>query len=149
MREIKFRAWDRHEKRMIEADELVFWNGCCYRNPTKSLNDPNKPHVPARLKGYSILEEYIMQYTGLKDKNGTEIYEGDIVKFNDFWSEITGGNVGDTIRTCFVEYITSGFFLRDVLDEEYEEDLGMALINDDEFEVIGNVYQNGGLLNDS
>ena len=133
MREIKFRAWDKESKRILNIARFDFADHTVYS------------HLFA-CDGYLAENLKIMQYTGLKDKNGTEIYDGDIVKFNDFWSEITGGNVGDTIRTCFVEYIMSGFFLRDVLDEEYEEDLGMALINDDEFEVIGNIYEHPHLI---
>ena len=131
MREIKFRAWCNYERKMYNKfyieEHMTYAFFCELIESAKERYD-------------------LMQYTGLKDKNGTEIYEGDIVKFNDYWGAITGGDVGDTIRTCFVQYIISGFFLVDVIDEEYEEDLGMALINADELEVIGNIYEHKHLL---
>ena len=135
MRKIKFRAWDRHEKRMVEADELVFWAGCCYRNPTKSLNDPNKPYAPAKLRGYSILEEYVMQYTGLKDINGKEIYEGDILETRDG-------------RLHIVIYKDEGFITEYRYNlRGFEETIDIPLRNiSKRSEVIGNIYDHSELL---
>ncbi|RPG37662.1 MAG: hypothetical protein CBB72_002220 [Muricauda sp. TMED12] len=63
MREIKFRAWDGKKMILLHLDDWTFFNGeLCHRNA---------PKYP------------VMQYTGLHDKNGKEIYEGDICKHNE------------------------------------------------------------------
>lgn len=62
MREIKFRAWDTDNKKMVLWGELL------------SKNLQNILSMP-KYCGYEL-----MQYTGIKDKNGKEIYEGDIVQ---------------------------------------------------------------------
>lgn len=138
-REIKFRAWDKLEKRMGEVSCIKF------RNVQYS-------QVFVRFKQLGkIVDEWfnydegscnnviLMQYTGLKDKNGKEIYEGDIVK-------IAGRYFKDSkVEHNFkVEYDESRawFGVLDALhtvslnDFDYEEDL----------EVIGNIYENPELL---
>lgn len=141
-REIKFRVWDVENKEMLEVQELDF-------EPT--FYGGRIAIRPDQYNDYFDTEDMIlMQYTGLKDKNGKEIYEGDIVKayfkkgawkYND--KNYCGYKNGD------VQYCVDGFIL---YIENYKEKIyplssfGDNDGNINELEVIGNIYDNPELL---
>lgn len=127
MRDIKFRAWD-NTSREYNYKVLVGNNNPKDKNYTCSsvLFDGEWLHF----------DEFcgdIEQYTGLKDKNGTEIYEGDIMK-------VEGD--GETYR---VEWIYSGFGLEPRYDSPRYPILGNVKLRK-KIEVIGNIHENPELL---
>lgn len=145
----RYRAWDKEFKEMVQVDALVFEEQlikATYKNGNVVKED---------LKNYVL-----MQSTGLKDKNGKEIFEGDILKFNDTWSdycyegyvdgEITGVNYVEIEKetTCFgfgKTRIPESSLFNLVNDEHFTF---KELITDTsfEFEIIGNIHTNPELL---
>jgi uncharacterized phage protein (TIGR01671 family) len=132
MREIKFRAWIRcgewDEETDEQAYEMVY--DLAYEE-FEPLND--------LLKG----TENLMQYTGLKDKNGTEIYEGDTGKIRGYNAISDLQGVGE------VKFEDGAFFL-DVTDPPHPFNARYTLVsskNHYDIEVIGNIYENPELLN--
>lgn len=141
MSTLRFRAWD--GKQMVDGTKLVFWNGCCYLNESGTLNDPEHPHKPARLKGYSVIA--VMQSTGLRDKNGIELYEGDIItKDGTVNAEIRfiAPSFKVVLRVPVQQNALAGYGFADggVKVEEHKAEL------DGDCRMVGNIYRNPELL---
>ena len=149
---LKYRAWDKHGQKMFANDELIIWNGNVYANDSKKLTCNN-------LKGWSIDDEYLMQSTGLVDKNDKEIFEGDILKFNDEWNEychegyvdgsVEGVNYVEVVKgeACFefgkTRYPESSLFI--YMEDEHLSFAELVKDKDFGFEIVGNVYENSEL----
>ena len=130
MREIKFRAWDKNKKDMI-FDSIEF--------ETRLLNS-NSDGDGSRYIGFSnfhfnLFE--IMQFTGLTDKNGKEVYEGDVVKGIEYWPFHPNESIDETIGEIIFDELLYGYSITDG---------NKPICHMDEIEVIGNVYQNPELL---
>jgi uncharacterized phage protein (TIGR01671 family) len=91
----------------------------------------------------------VMQYTGLNDRHGTEIYEGDIVKrttFNYDYDDVDNPTAKKYVeQVSFIEYRNNGFWVN---MENFGWE-GENLWNWDLMEVIGNIYQNAELLKEA
>jgi uncharacterized phage protein (TIGR01671 family) len=128
MREIKFRAWDNYSNQMLSGD--------------KEVNALWFPNLPMNLAfEYTQRNMYIlMQYTGLKDKNGKEIYENDIVQYMQFICEVVFEN-GVIGKDDGIEHKTPGFMLK------FDDGSGYTGLSK-EVKVLGNRFENPELLGD-
>ena len=134
MREKKFRAWDKKSKKMREVVAIVYWSQVDIEKQDGSLKlvnligrncIENKSIVISR----EIGEFELMEYIGLRDRNGKEICEGDIIKYGrtmfriEFWDCSFAMTAIDKISTAR-------------LSQDYKSHI----------EVIGNIYENPELL---
>lgn len=127
MKNIKFRAYDSLAKKMYNWTELL------------NQNLKNIFTIPEQC-GYNL-----MQYTGLKDRNMKEIYEGDIIKVNEDIRKAFGLK-----KIMYVDFIEGAFYLK--AEKEIKWELLrcfpaiVGIEGNARVEVIGNIYDNPELL---
>jgi uncharacterized phage protein (TIGR01671 family) len=122
---MKFRAWDIKHEEMMYIDDLYWFE-------EEGIHEIVNGEAHGHHSKYKI-----MWYTGLNDKNDKEIYEGDMVEYYD-WGYKKGiklfGNVVFYNAAYWIE------LLKYPTDNELMDE-------DDEYRVMGNVYENPSLLN--
>ena len=139
MREIKFRAWNKLEKRMESVNFIKFYLNAYTMVSTRYRDEKSKKIYDDQ---FAYGQEdgsdnvILMQFTGSHDKNGLEIYEGDIVipqtftnaKYRVYWSQ-------ERLQWSIIN------------TSNVSKESGRALINNSTlYEVIGNIYENPELL---
>ena len=157
MREVKFRAWNEYAKQMRPVPLLHLYNENPSISPSLEGNFMSLVYHPKTV---------LMQYTGLKDKNGVEIYEGDIIKLEE---RVLSDNCEtstphiETKRDDHFVYADKTVGLRVWGHEVICIDDKFGTHNDDwtdyfgyespsaiqRGEVIGNIYENSELLEDT
>lgn len=140
----KFRAWDKVEKEWLEIKLLGFW-------------EDNELWYLEIESGELLFEDdlgvkwELLQSTGLKDKNGVEIFEGDIVNVHEFINVggIEGYEEGEREMIGIVKY--GGIFNSPIPEwylENSDDYISFSYIDlhDESFEVLGNIYKHPHLL---
>ena len=131
MREIKFRAWLKEDKKMENVKTMDF------TDKTIRCLKKNEFINAYLLRRVSFDDVELLQYTGLKDKNGKEIYEGDILFFRD-----------ENMKYVVV-WQDAAFIIKSIEIRKYSEK--MYWIDDVEIccEIVGNIYENKNLLEEN
>jgi uncharacterized phage protein (TIGR01671 family) len=128
MRDIKFRAWDKQLSVMRYTD--------IYPKSARDWEDYEQSF--GCMLNVIQMDYSLMQYTGLKDKNGKEIYEGDIVRYR-ITASYDENEKKEVIKV--VRYTGGGFF--PVFFMEYEfHDYDDKPLTITDVEIIGNVWEN-------
>lgn len=131
----RFRAWDKRKNVMRDVAVLHFTKNGKTNFIEYWIN-------PTELKSYHVRNIDLMQSTGLIDRNGVEIFDGDVVQAEQYLTTTIPVRINGIIKysnryTMF--YLDNGSERHDL----YMQSLGGSIYN---FEIIGNIYENSELL---
>ncbi|EAD6163249.1 TPA: hypothetical protein P0330_002913 [Listeria monocytogenes] len=138
-----FRAFVKRKKKMLPVTDLCF-------NETEAVGVSGCGNAKCTLcvDWYSFDDVVLMQYTGLKDKNGKKIFEGDVVTAFSNINKYTDSFAGDVEPTfCFTSIVYDGACFKTTYKGEPSYVLnqnGSSLVK--HMEVIGNIHENPELL---
>ena len=141
---LKFRAWDKqNEKRLYQVQALQFYGtnntvDACWTNGV----DFDGESTSGEPELNNLHDLVLMQCTGNRDINGVEIYEGDIVRNEEYIYAVHFGEFTDTDDFQEPAQRQVGFYIRDVHTD------GTFPFYSMRYRVIGNVYENPELLED-
>lgn len=122
-RKIKFRAWDKEEKKMYYYHPLSFLDDSDGSDIATIQIDRDRDWVDSHFSKSTAKKMVLMQDTELKDKQGKEIYEGDILDGVD---------------------LVEKYIVEDIYDINYDN--REMIFDVVESKVIGNIYENSNLL---
>ena len=127
MREIKFRAWDFSTNNFVSWEKLVIDSQCDFYD----------------FSLFSNIDYILMQYTGLKDKSGVEIYEHDLII-------ATRNSLSQKKRVVKYDINRGAYFVvsNSLKETEWDDCLTKNQIKTFGYKVIGNIYENPELLNE-
>lgn len=148
MREIKFRVWDKinHPAYKKQSDRMSFFG------PEMFIDDDGFIMIFCE-PGKGVIGDHdqsrhkLMQYTGLKDKNGVDIYEGDVLRDGAKAIE------GEVIHECVWDKESAAFTFDPFVIKRHGygfggyEEMGHSLDELKPAGIIGNIYENPELLN--
>lgn len=160
MREIKFRAWDRKKQTMFPVhqmqfekltDQLSYISGVDIHDKDSDFHgDVFYGGSVHKMTGNPLQPKFeLMQCTGLKDKHGVEIYEGDIVSGKDFSTAMFqhwGADIEDKSELYFIKYDAASFKLFNLQDRWVAVLDHHVMSHAKDLSVIGNIYENPELL---
>ena len=134
-REIKFRAWDTRTKRMFPYNFVLFGEVTCFNMIEEWLSDPEQvvEGIDPMLR---INDVEIMQFTGMRDSEGREIYEGDVVVRRD--------------ERAVIEFLDGAFQFKwfdDVPTVNGITHTYMGGIWTNDWQILGNIHEHPHLLN--
>jgi uncharacterized phage protein (TIGR01671 family) len=146
MRTIKFRAWDKEKERM-----LLGTNQYGKDEPDAIFREVSSGAFTRLWEALARFKEsnrfILMQFTGLHDKNGKEIYEGDIILYKYVPRSHEGEIIVRKIVTVFYNEVDAAFLLKGLekwpcrFNRNRPDDHNISI-----YEVIGNIYENPELL---